>query len=241
MSKEITDWKADLAAAAKKTSKDEQTGSSVISLKGGAMTYQDQALPDNKLECVVVSSGWARSFFDRPYDPDDQDPPECFANALEQSDLIAHTNVPSPMASSCSEKECEYAVFGSAKQGKGPACKTRRKLIVMPVSGLDDPAEAEIALLALPPTSGKNWSVYAKQISDRYGLPPWGVVTMITVRPHPKKMFEATFEFVREVGSDTALAGIHSRIHEAEEIILKPYTYDTEEEAAPKSSKKSKY
>ena len=242
MSKEIADWKADLAAAAEKVSKTESAGGNVISLKSGIMTYMDQAIPNNELECVIVSSTFARTWFDRPYSPDDKGPPNCFSNALEAHDLIPHENVLSPPSTACSEKSCEYAVFGSALQGAGPACKTRRKLMVMPLSGLDNPAEAEMAVLTLPPTSGKNYAQYAKKVADSAGLPPWGVKTKIIVKPHAKRQFEVTFEAMEPIGKDETLSGIHSRIAEAEGILMTPYTYDAEEEEAPaKPGKTSKY
>lgn len=236
--KEVADWKAAMGLAATKTAKMERTESSVISLKGGIMTYQDNEMKDNKLECVVIASSFARTCFQRPYDPDDKAPPECFANAIDAADLVPHENVLQPYAKVCSEKACEWAVFGTALQGKGPRCKTRRKLIVMPVSGLDDPAEAELATITCPPTSGANWSSYANKIASGAGLPPWGVKTMIIVKPHAKKQFEVTFETTGPIESDKALAGIHGRINEAEASLLQPYTYDAEETAPAAESDK---
>ena len=237
-SKEIADWKKDMALAAERTAKAERPASSNITLRGGIMSYQDEPLPDNQLECIVVSASYARTCFQRPYDPDDIGPPECFANAIDQADLVPHENVPSPYAKVCGEKNCEWAVFGTALQGKGPRCKTRRKLIVMPVSGLDNPGEAEVATLTIPPTSGQNWSAYASKIANQGGLPPWAVKTMVTVRPHPKKQFEVTFATTGQVDDETALAGIHSRIAEADAILLTPYTYDAEAEEAEADSDK---
>lgn len=235
---EIRDWKKDAQAAAEKVAKTERTGDNFISLKGGVMTYMDEPISDNKIECVVLAASFARTCFMRPYDPDDNDPPECFANAMDQADLIPHENVKEPFAAVCNEKACEYAVFGSALQGKGPRCKTRRKLIIMPVSGLDNPAEAELAMIACPPTSGKNWSNYASKIAGGIGLPPWGVRTMISCRPDPKRMFVVEFELIGPITDDAAMSGIHARINEAETALLAPYTYDTEPEEEATGSDK---
>ena len=230
-SKEIANWKDDMEKAAAKTAKAERPTDSFISLQGGIMTYQDQSIPDNQLECVVVAVSFARTCFMRPYDPEDKDPPECFSNALDQADLVPHENVVAPFAAVCNEKACEWAVFGTALQGKGPRCKTRRKMVVMPVSALDDAADAELAVMTVPPTSGKNWSAYANKIATGAGLPPWGVKTMITVKPHAKKQFEVTFESTGAITSEIHMAGIHSRIQAAEATLLQPYTYETEEPA----------
>jgi hypothetical protein len=234
---DVVDWKKDMAVAAARTAKAERPASSNISLKGGIMTYMDEPLVDNQLECVIVAASFARTCFQRPYDPDDQGPPECFSNAFEVHDLVPHENVPEPYAKVCGEKTCEWAVFGTALQGKGPRCKTRRKLIVMPISGLKDPAEAEIATITVTPTSGQNYSSYAAKIANQGGLPPWAVKTMITVKPHAKKQFEVTFATTGKIEDDKALAGIHSRIAEADSILLTPYTYDAEEAPAAESDK----
>ena len=240
MSKEIVNWKEDMQKAAVKTAKMERPAESYISLKGGIMTYQDQPITDNKLECVVIATSFARTCYDRPYDSDDNDPPECFANAIDEADLTPHENVPHPFSTACGEKVCEMAVFGTALQGNGPRCKTRRKLIVMPVSALNDPAGAELATISVPPTSGKNWSSYASNVANG-GVPPWGVRTMIIVKPHAKKQFEVTFELQGKVEDDTTLAGIHSRINEAERILLQPFTYGEESNEETKPEKKKKY
>lgn len=225
---EIADWKQAVTTAAEKTLKNERSDDNFISLKGGVMTYKDNQIEDNQIECVILASSFARTCFQRPYDPDDIAPPECFANAIDQADLVPHENVPTPYAEVCNEKACEWAVFGTALQGKGPRCKTRRKLVLMPISGLANPAEAEVAVIACPPTSGKNWSNYASKVANQAGLPPWAVTTMVSCKPHPQRQFEVLFETTGQIKDEAALAGIHARIHGAEELLLVPYTYDTD-------------
>jgi len=68
MSKEIVDWKSALVADAKKTQAAESTGGNFISLKGGRMTYQEQTVPNDQLECIVVANVHERTMYDRPYD-----------------------------------------------------------------------------------------------------------------------------------------------------------------------------
>ncbi len=237
-SKDIVGWKSALTADAKKTAEAERPTSSYISLKGGVMTYQDEPIKDNKLEVVIIANATERTFYDRPYDADDTDPPDCFAQGLEKGFLKPHANVPDPQDSKCDN--CPMAEFGSAAVGKGPACKTRRKLMVMTVGGLEDPAGAELATIAMPPTSVKNYSAYANKVASSLGVPTWGVKTMITVKPHPKRLFEVTFECTGPVEGDNALAGIHSRIPAAEQALMTPYTYD-EEEKEETASGSSKY
>jgi hypothetical protein len=175
----------------------------------------------------------------RPYDPDDNDPPECFASALDSKDLYPHENVPAPFAKVCNETACEWAQFGTALQGNGPRCKTRRKLFIIPVSSKGY-AKADGAIIVTPPTSSKNWSNYASKIATQAGLPPWAVKTMITCKPHPKKQFEVTFETTGPLEEDD-ISVIHQRIAEAEAAVLAPYTYDKEDKPAEETGKKAKF
>lgn len=229
-SKEIANWKEDMKKAAVKTAKEERPENSFISLKGGIMTYQDQEL--DGLECVIINAIYARTCFMRPYDADDNDPPECFSLAFDKKDMRPHENVPKPFADICNETACEWAKFNTALQGQGPRCKTRRKLIVMPVSGLENVAEAEFASLVTPPTSAANYSAYANKVASTEGIPPWAARTFIKVVPHRKKQFEVLFEFKGPIKDEKALAAIHARIPQADQMLLQPYTYDQESGSA---------
>jgi len=234
---DVVPWKEQMALDAQKVAKQERPASSFISLKGGILTYQEEPLPDNKLDCVVLAYVFERTMYDRPYDPDDQGPPECFAQALTAETLNPHENVPSPANPTC--HGCPKAEFGTALQGKGPACKTRRKLMVMPSSALADGIEeAEIAMIAVPPTSVKNWSNYANKIANTTGVPPWAVQTLISAAPHPKKMFEVSFALVNPIADEAMLAAIHARIPAAEQVLLVPYSYDKDDETTADDSGK---
>ena len=227
MTKQLVAWKQALATDAKKTAEQESSGASYISLRGGAMTYKDEQIKDNKLECIVVANITERTMYDRPYDPDDQGPPDCYAQGLDKGSLKPADNVPKPFSDKCDG--CPMAEFGTARVGKGPACKTRRKLMLMPVSGLDNPEDAELATMAIPPTSVKNFSDYAGKVASKTSLPPWAVKTMISVNPHPKKQFEVSFDAVSPIEEDKQLAGIHGLIEQAEKDLMRPYIYETED------------
>jgi len=238
-SKEVVSWKDALAADAAKTAKEERPSNSFISLKSGVMMYQEQMVPGNMIDCVIIAHAHERTFYDRPYNADDKAPPECFAQGLDGNDLTPHENVAEPMADKC--KTCPMAEFGTARQGAGPACKTYRKLAIVPISALNAEggvADAEMAVMRIPPTSVKNFSTYANKIASGSGLPPWAVATRILVKPHPKKQFEVTFEALEPVGSDEMLGQIHGRIEAAESVIMTPYDYTEEAtEPAPDTSK----
>ena len=233
-SNELVAWKQALTMDAKKVAIEEASGANYISLRGGNMSFKDELIPGNTLDCIVVANVTERTMYNRPFDPDDQGPPDCYAQSLDKGNLIPAENVPEPYSDKCDG--CPMAEFGTAQQGKGPACKTRRKLMLMPIDGLENPAEAELAMMAIPPTSVKNFSKYAEKVSVASGLPPWGVKTRIKTQPK-KTAFEVIFEPLGPVGDDKSLAAIHGLIEKAEQDLMKPYNYETESEAKEEAPK----
>ena len=250
MTKEVAvaDWKEALGKqiAVAAAQKPETSGVPHISLKHGRMTLNDTALPGDEVQCIILASSLERTWFDRPYDPDNIDPPECFALGDKAAALVPHENVATPPSNAC--KACPMAEFGTARQGKGPACKTKLRLCVMPVPSsptpamLADPA-AEMAILKVSPTSVINFNGlggagkapgYEVALASK-GVTPWAVISKIMVRPHNKKMHEITFELVKPLGVDDLLAAAYRKTVAAEEAILTPYTYEDAEDkpAAP--------
>lgn len=229
-SKELASWQQDLQKDAKEVAHNEGSDSSAIVIQHGAMMYHDQPVPNNELDVIVVASTTERCYYDKPYDPDIISSPACFAQSLETRELVPHENVPEPQADSCAE--CPLAEFGSAKTGKGPACKTYRKLIFIPAdTAAGDVPKAELAYLKVSPTSVKNWQKYAQQLVASAGIPPWAARTQIKVVPDKKTIHQVTFNGLEPIEDDELLAAIHGRIEEAEGMLLKPYTYEDNEDS----------
>lgn len=244
-SKEIsTDWKEAMAKEVATTADKpvETVGTPHISLKHGRMSLQDKYLPDDQIECVVLATTLERAFYDREYDAEDVAPPDCFAIGEAASTLVAHENVANPVSTAC--KGCPMAEFGTARQGKGPACKTRLRLLVMPASGATNAASfenPEMAILKAYPTSVVNFTGktgYEKGLANQ-GLVPWAVRTLIQVKPHNKKMHEMTFSCVAPLGEDDLLAGAFRLLNDAKETVSEPYTYE-EDESAPAAKGETK-
>ena len=232
-STELASWQQDLAVHAKAVAHNEGSDSSAIKIQHGAMMYHDQPVPNNELDVIVVASSTERCYYDGPYDPDKISSPSCFAQSLESSGLVPHANVEEPQADSCAE--CPLAEFGSAKQGKGPACKTYRKIIMIPAdTQAEDVPKAELAYLKVSPTSVKNWSKYAQQLVASAGIPPWAASTKVKVVPDKKTVHQVTFAGIAALDDQELLAAIHGRIAEAESKIMQPYTYEEEEATSGK-------
>jgi len=207
------------------------------------MTIMDTPVPNNEIECVIVSVGVERTWYDRAYDPDDKSPPECYAQKMGNDDtfnptMIPATNVPEPPAKSCAE--CDNSKMGSAKQGKGPACKTRRRIAVIPASHVNDPSKigTQVVLVSVPPTSGQNFSKHINGLSAQ-GLPPEAAITKIKYGPSRKVMFEMTFEAVQPIEDEDFLRAIFPRVKGDEwgPLLLAGYSYEEPEEEPANAGK----
>ena len=230
-SKELTSWQQDLKAHAKEIAHNEGSDSPAVVIQHGAMMYHDQPVPNNELDVIVVASTTERCYYDKPYDPDVISSPACFAQGLEPRNLTPHPNVVAPQSAKCDG--CAMAEFGSAKVGKGPACKTYRKIIMIPASTLAyEVAQAEMAYMKVSPTSVKNWSKYAQQLASSAGIPPWAAKTQVKVVPDKKTIHQIQFNGIAPIEDQDMLAAIHSRIEDAESKLMQPYTYEEEEEAS---------
>ena len=214
MSKDVSDWKAALKnTAQRQTQEGVGEGMKYISLAGGLMSIGDDIIPNNTLECVILGSVIERSWYDRPYNPDDKSGPDCFAIASFKDNLAPHVDVPSPPCDSCGA--CPKAEFGTALQGKGPACKTRQRLIVMPTPATPEAvADGDLAMLKVPPTSVTNYTRYIRALgSNTQSF--WSVATMIKAAPHPKKQLEVTFTLAKPL-PEGIIAAVYARLPEAE-------------------------
>jgi len=220
----------------------EGTDSSAITIQNGNMIYHEQPIPNNELEVIILASTAEMCLYEGDYDPDNISSPDCFAQSVDPRDLIPHTNVPEPRAARCSE--CPNNRFrgggydaSKSPEGGGKWCKEYRKLIMIPANTQpDEVAEAEMAYMKVSPTSIKNWKKYVQGLVASAGIPPWAAVTKIKVVPDRKTIHQIQFSGVRNLDDETLLSAIHSRIHEAEEKLLQPYTYeeDADEEASSK-------
>jgi len=245
-SKEVVGWKDRLAARAQEVKEEEQAPIMTLSLASGMMTLGDTTLPNNELNGVIIASGTERTWYNRPYDPNDKSPPNCYSQKVGNDDtfnptMVPAENVPNPPAENCAD--CPYSKMGTARQGKGPACKTRRRLLVAPANIVNEPEKLgkQFVIVSVPPTSGKNFSNYVQKLSGM-GIPPEAAVTRIEYIPSKKTMFEMTFEPVAPIENDEVLSAIFSRIEEFPNFLLGGYSYEQDEEEAPATEgKKKKY
>ncbi len=219
----VVSWEEMMKTEAKEVAKTERPSVSRISLQSGVMTLQDQAVPDNELECIVADVIHEQVYYDQPYEPGVINPPACFAFSEVGADIRAHEDVP--------EKDwdgwpnCASCIMNKWRKppGKGKPCGERRKLAILPwLDNVEDYLKAEIAVLSLPVMSVKNWSNFVNGLSAQFQRPCWGMLTKISVKPDPKSQFRVHFEPVSPL-SDEYIAAVHARKEVCRSTLLVPY------------------
>jgi hypothetical protein len=236
----------ELAAEAKAAAAVERPRISRISLRGGIMAYEGREVPDNTLPSVILSMVYERTYYTKPYDENNPANPECFALSESEAALVPHEVVINKQHATCAG--CPKNEWGSdPRGGRGKACKERRRLVLLPTSALEDPEEvkkAELALLSLPVMSVKNYSSYVNILNSTVKLPPYSVVTDISVKPDRKSQFVVNFTPKAAIADADTLRAVRAKREEAVKVALTPFeanTEDDEEEEAQASAKPKKY
>lgn len=238
----IVKWEEMMKTEAKEVAKTERPSVSRISLQSGIMTYQDTALPDNELICVIAAAIHEQVYYDKPFRQGVVNPPGCFAFGMPGDELKAHPDVGErDYGPDCST--CQMNQWGTAKRDgvatRGKACGERRKLATLPLlEKAEEYARAEIAIISLPVMSVANWKNYVNLLSAQYQRPCWGIITKIKVVPDPKTQFKVTFEDVGIIADDF-MGPIHDKIESAMGVLMTPYDMTPVED--PKEEGQTKY
>lgn len=233
----MADFEKQMAAQAETDSARVGTGSdgAFMSIKGGKFTFQEADL-GNELEVVILGFVHEKAYYDGNYDPDVLTAPACFAVADNMDDLAPYKGVAKEQASACAE--CWADEFGTAATGRGKACRDFRKIMFISTEDLDaEPANIQIALQRVPPTSIKNFDKFIKGIGKVNKRPSYGVITNMTVGiegEYPVMHFEAD--------SNISDAGVMAKVMQLKEMYdeLLHETYDPEGyvEEAPRAKKR---
>jgi hypothetical protein len=170
------DVKELLAQAAKDQGDAETSSVPYMSIKGKKFSVGDEKLGPT-LDVVILADAFDHSFYDKDYDPDVISPPACWAVGPREQELAPPENVPVRQSETCAT--CHQNEFGSAKNGKGKACRNGRRLLVASVNdGIVN--LGDLAIINIPPTSLKAYARYTKNITSIHKLPTWAVVTKLT-------------------------------------------------------------
>lgn len=197
--------------------------SSYISTRGGALSYAGQPLPDNQLDCIILTEVFENALYLGAFDANNPKNPDCYALGTNKDDMVPHPDVEDPVSKDCAS--CPNMEWGSAEQGRGKACKNIKRLAVIPESSVKKGVVgSEVACLKLPVMSVKNWDTYSLQVTNA-GRPSLAVVTQISTTPDPKSQYRVTFKLLDKVDIDDAelVSSLVIKAEEAEKMLLTPY------------------
>ena len=226
-------WREKLAGMAKDQAAKERPSVSKISLRAGVIKYGDQPVKGNILPAIVLLAAHRNTYYDRPFDPNNLANPVCFALSIEGEEMEAHENVPDDNVPAFEQRRtrdcstCPLNEWGSdPKGGRGKACKETRRLIILPAdaaTSAEAAKAAEMAIIDIPVTSGKNYSNFVNGLAASAQVPPWAALTDISTQPDAKSQFKVTFTPTSVIDDDAVLEAIHARFEEAQRVALIPY------------------
>ena len=234
----VANYEERLAAMAAESAQNEADvgGGNFISVKSGQLTYQGNTIKGNELDVVVLTSIHENCFYPGRFDPDNPQPPVCYAFGTDPKEMAPHPESAEPQHDQCDG--CPMNEFETADNGKGKACKNIRRLSMIPGDPLNEETveTADVAYLKVPVTSVKGWASFVKTVATLDKLPPLCVVCRIGVIPDPKSQFKVTFQKVEAVPREL-LGTLMGRADAEKEAIKFPYAQPSEE-APPAKGKK---
>jgi hypothetical protein len=154
----------------------EREGLAYISIKGKKFRIGDAKLPD-KFQCVIGEFAFERTYYSGVYDPNVAATPDCYALSFTEPEA-PHIQSENKQSVTCAT--CPHSVFGSARIGKGTACKSARRLILF-AYGANGVDFSQTAQLKVPAASLKAWGSYCAMVRRTYGLPLSFVITEISM------------------------------------------------------------
>lgn len=129
-------------------------------------------------QAIILDFVSANEYYSNPYVRGEVVPPDCFAINEEPGLLAPSKNAPKPQSENCAA--CHWNQYGTARVGKGKACKNTRLLAMLPP---DFEASSPIWLMSVSPTGIQAWDRYVSAIFAQFGAPPVKVITTIAFDP----------------------------------------------------------
>lgn len=201
-------------------------GGASLKFSPGAITYNGANMPGGRLNVIIMESAFLNAWYKSTYNQDNPTSPECFALALDDSELAPHEKSTDPQSDTCAN--CEQNAWGSAAMGRGKACGNKRRLAILAASDCEDgegTAAAEMITATLSPTTLKAWAGYVRAVADQHSRPTWAVVTEISnvLDPGQTPSFHIEFALVDLITDEDVLVALEKRLAAAQELVLRPF------------------
>ena len=242
----VVPWEDKMRGAAQKQAKAEkpQNLAASISIRGGIMMIDGEAIEGNELNVVVLAAVHENQWYDREYDASNPTVPACYAFSDpddEDPDTIEErmANEPegdNPQGQDDPNEEgvpggkcvdCWANRFGTADKGRGKACKNIRRLALITEDALESAEalkEAEVRTLKIPVMSVRNWGSFVRQINEEVERPSYGVICALKCVPDPKSQFKLQFSFMNLVNFDQPLwEAMEKKVAEINKQIVAKY------------------
>ncbi len=212
---------------------DGSTGSlQFISTKGGRLSFNGGEIPEGRMNIVVLDHVLENQFYSDAYDANNPASPVCFAFGTSDKEMKPHEKASEPQADAC--HGCPMNEFGSAERGKGKACKNIRRLAIITEGDLEDIENATVAYLKVPVMSVKNWAGYVQQLGNVLKVPPFAVVTEVSIVPDPKSQFRLQFKMVEQITDKAQVKALIAKREGIQQELRTPYqVFGAAEEEAP--------
>jgi hypothetical protein len=227
----------------------EQAGvGKTLSIRNSKFKFEGADL-GNEISVILLDYVFVNQFFKGKFDPDNRQPPACFAMAENELDLVPLPSSPEIQNGGDPCETCWANEFESDDAGRGKACKNGRRIAVMSAEAWEDDDFADyidseaVGYLTLPPTTNPTWRAYVNKLGKTAKLPVWGVITTLSFDPevdYPKLEFTATAklqDILDEAGAKKLFA-LRDEIHDELRAVPDFSGYEAEDSPKKKTAKK---
>jgi hypothetical protein len=235
----LVPWTEKFAQYAKQSTEQvKNVGVTGVSVKFGHGTIEvaGKPVPSGKLECVILGSCALNAWNQNAYDPNNTQPPDCyaFATVYGDKDMMPHPQAPLKQSTTCAD--CEKNQFGTASTGKGKACANTIRMGLLVAGDIEDAdaaTAAEMATAKASPTNAKHFKAYVDMLEAEYHRPPWSVITEISSLHDDATQIRLEFKLVDPIDDDDILTALEKRFLKIQDVLQQPFNA-----AAPKAAPK---
>lgn len=244
----IVSWREKMVAVAAQAAQSEAPKGGFLSFKGGRMSYNDEQIPGDKLQVIIVDFILENAWFPEKYNPNKTVSPACYAFGRQEGDMAPHEECEKPQGGSdggCGipgeEGCCPLNEWGSDPDGgRGKACKNSRRIAVITSDVLNGGADAirktSPVMCKLPVTSLKNFSSHINKIVKVLNVAPFAVICELAVVPHPANQFEVVWKILDQVQDEELLGALAAKYDAIQKNLWAPYP-QMEDEQPQRSTK----